>query len=554
MAGRPSRRAALGARKTRSHEQNDWVKDKSKKKDAEKIKYIKDRFDPVFDDIDCMLPELIIEFFKGKNDIQLSRSKPTLDTINIHRSSSRREKTNDEIVRDSYPDFKKMIDTRLMKKIVDYPCFEFFMDDDEDENGDLLDCIKKDSSPKISTHIVICHRRNILTKARPNAPWSKACQGDKFDNNYFICSSDDEYILTKVTKGQKKFQKQDLFLMKQHFDREKKCWVGFDDSLAVSKNSCPIGIKIQFDAGRFSFKTFEKSTVGDRTKKTHVLLSGGNGQITFFKNSDYIDKSDDQSLLASILSPQTSTPKKQPEQKLPESFEMDLEPSQPVPPQPLPPQPVPPQPLPPQPVPSQSGSSQPVLSQPVLSQPGPSQSGSSQQSSQPEKTYHDAMVVWLKQESLPINFQFDGETGKIVPKLGGIKLNYDPRYSRKELSKKTHDAEVEKKFLSGIKKGAFRKELTKNPQKYQLIRLSDDQEETNKKHYQIANGDQYDYRFLEIIQVQPDEENEIYNPITGNQFYDHLKCSILKNIFSMFPSFEEHILIFEEHFQNVLQN
>ena len=527
--GRPKRKTALAATKARSHEQDDWV-NKSNKKGAEKIKYVKDRFSPVFADIDCMLGELMVEFFKGKNDIQFSRSKPTLDIINDYRRIPRREKTDDEIVRDSYLAFHDMIDNRLMKKIVNYPCFEFYnIDDNEDENGDLFECIKKETSSQISTHIVICQRRNILTRARTNAPWTKACQGDKFDKNYFVCSSDDEYILTKVTKGPKKFQKKDLFIMKEHFDREKKCWVHFDHSMAVFKNSCPIGIRIQFDAGKFEFKTFEKSTVGDHTKKIQHVLSAGNGQIIFFKNSDYIDKTGEQSLLTSIMTPQTSTPKKQPEQKqLNESFELELEGLE---------QPGPLQPEPSQPEPSQPGSSQPGSSQQS------SQLSTRKNSSQPETTYHDAMAEFLKQKSLPINFQFDGETGKIVPKLGGITLKYDPRHSRKELLKLTHDAELDEKFLTDIKKAAFRKELTKNPEKYQLIRLSDVQEENNKKHYKIANADQYDYRFLEIIQIKPDKENEVYNPITGNQFYDHLKCSILKNIFSMFPPSEEHILI-----------
>ena len=416
-----------------------------------------------------------------------------------------------------------MIDEKVIRKILDYKCFELTLGDSEDENGDLLDCIKTEKSPIMSTHFVICQRRNVLTRARSNSPWTNACQGDKFDQNYFVVSSDDEYILTKVVKSTKK---SNIFIMKQHFDREKRCWVNFQDPLAVNQNSIPIGIKISFKPNEFHLKSFEKQNISGSKKQLSVL--DGKGEITFFKNSAFIDKADDHSILKA---PQTSTPKKRSEpiaysQNQSPTGMSELDSSSQKPSE------------------SQPSESQPSESQPSQAQPSQSQPSQAQSSqSQPEKTYFSAMAALLRQESLPINFHLDEEIGKIVPKPGGIQLKYDPNYNRKQLLIDTHRAELDNKFLTNIRKGAFRKELTKNPQKYQLIKLSDDQEKANRKNFQLANDDQFDYKFLEIIQVQPDKENEIYNPITGNQFYDHPKCSILKNIFSMFPSPEEHILI-----------
>ena len=74
---------SLASTKTRSHEKDDWVKRKrgpnwDKTKPQEKIKYIKEKFNPVFEDIDCLLPEGMIDHLKGKNDkqiFQFSRSK-----------------------------------------------------------------------------------------------------------------------------------------------------------------------------------------------------------------------------------------------------------------------------------------------------------------------------------------------------------------------------------------------------------------------------------------------------------------------------------------------
>ena len=409
-----------------------------------------------------------------------------------------------------------MIDEKVIKKIVDYKCFELTLGDSEDENGDLLDCIKTEKSPIMSTHFVICQRRNVLTRARSNSPWTNACQGDKFDQNYFVISSDDEYILTKVVKSPKK---SNIFIMKQHFDREKRCWVNFQDPLAVNQNSIPIGIKISFKPNEFHLKSFEKPNISGSKKQLSVL--DGNGEITFFKNSAFIDKADDPSILKA---PQTSTPKKQSEpiaysQNQSRTGMSELDSSSQKPSE------------------SRSIESRPIESQPIESQPSESQPSESQPS---QKTYFSAMAALLRQESLPLNFHFDEEIGEIVPKPGGIQLKYDPNHNRKQLIVETHRAELDHKYLTNIKKGAFRKELTKNPQKYQLIKLSEDQEKANRKNFQLANDDQFDYKFLEIIQVQPDKENEIYNPITGNQFYDHPKCSILKNIFSMYPLSEEH--------------
>ena len=123
------------------------------------------------------------------------------------------------------------------------------------------------------------------------------------------------------------------------------------------------------------------------------------------------------------------------------------------------------------------------------------------------------MVTWLQQEYIPINFIFDGEKNVAQD---GPKLKYNSTYNRRELIKATFDAEMDKKFLTNTKKGAFRKQLMKNPEKYELIKLSDAQEAINKRNYQLTNDDQYDYRFLEIIQVEPDKANEIFNPISGN--------------------------------------
>ena len=70
---------SLSQMKVKPFQKDNWIKDPSKhtKTIPQKTKFIKDKFCPVFDDIDCVFAAIIVDFCKGKNDILLSRAKLT---------------------------------------------------------------------------------------------------------------------------------------------------------------------------------------------------------------------------------------------------------------------------------------------------------------------------------------------------------------------------------------------------------------------------------------------------------------------------------------------
>ena len=457
----------------------------------------------------------------------------------------------------------------LTEQMEKYPCFE--LDLDTDNADDLDKCVGNQKMPNLKNHIIICSRKNIVTKVgkiSSKSPWTSACAGNKYDESFFAIT-ENEFILAKVSPKTTKYRNKELFVMKQHFDREKKCWVDLKDSLAVPRHSIPLGIKIQFNLNEFKLTTMTK-----RKKNIHVL-SGGGGVILFCKNSQYIEGShyieDEDSIRgggldrsanneetlkiwnptksaasksASKSAPHTSTPKhskdsqsklippvseliqdsvdEQPDSVVQKPVSVDEQPDptvqQPVSvdeqPDSTVQQPVSVDQQPDPTVHHQVYDLQPSEPQGSQSQRSQSEASQSQRSqSEASQKYHAAMVTWLQQEYIPINFIFDGEKNVAQD---GPKLKYNSTYNRRELIKATFDAEMDKKFLTNTKKGAFRKQLMKNPEKYELIKLSDAQEAINKRNYQLTNDDQYDYRFLEIIQVEPDKANEIFNPISGN--------------------------------------